>query len=58
MIKRFLAVFIFAAGLLGWQGLPLCAAASHVRGSAAAGSGDATVMLQGFYWTSWKTSPW
>lgn len=24
----------------------------------AAGTGDATVMIQGFHWTSWQTAPW
>lgn len=64
MIKRFLAAFVFSAGLLCWQGLYLCAGtdggigghSSYTGGGAR--SGDPTVMLQGFHWTSWKTSPW
>ncbi|OGR41691.1 MAG: alpha-amylase [Elusimicrobia bacterium GWA2_61_42] len=48
MIKRLLAVFILAAGLLQTQSLVLFAA----------GSGETTVMMQGFHWTSWKTAPW
>lgn len=63
MIKRFLAVLIFVSGLLSWQGQPLFASAdgevsARARASGSARGGDPTVMLQGFYWTSWKTSPW
>ncbi len=48
MKKRLLAFFLFSAGLALFQGSPLFA----FQGA------DSTVMIQGFHWTSWKTSPW
>lgn len=46
MRKRLLSAALCFALLSGWAG-PLFAV-----------SGDSTIMLQGFHWTSWKTSPW
>jgi alpha-amylase len=48
-MRRHASVFLFSlSALLCWGAPPL----------RAAGGGDATVMIQGFHWTSWKTAPW
>ena len=48
MKTNFLAVFLFLTGLAPGP----CASVF------AAQSGDSTVMMQGFHWTSWKAAPW
>ncbi|MDD5210288.1 MAG: alpha-amylase C-terminal beta-sheet domain-containing protein [Elusimicrobiales bacterium] len=48
MRKNFLAAFLLLTGLAFSQCVPLFAAKS----------GESTVMIQGFHWTSWKTAPW
>jgi len=47
MRKNIFAALLLFAVLPFWQ-----------EGSLFAASGDSTVMMQGFHWTSWKTSPW
>jgi alpha-amylase len=48
MLKRLASAFILAAVLLQTQGASLFAARQD----------GSDVMMQGFYWTAWKTSPW
>jgi len=48
MRKKFLAVLFLLAGLPFCQGSPVFASQRD----------ESTVMIQGFHWTSWKTSPW
>lgn len=48
MKKSFLCAFLLLTGLALSQG----------PGAFASGNGEATVMIQGFHWTSWKTAPW
>ena len=43
------------AALILLVSAPLCGYGASPRASKA---GDPSVMLQGFHWTSWKTSPW
>jgi len=48
-MRKYLLAALFLICVLPGGGAPLL----H-----ASGKGDATVMIQGFHWTSWKTSPW
>ncbi|MBU2574310.1 MAG: alpha-amylase [Elusimicrobia bacterium] len=52
--KRLLIAAVFLLPLIG--GPASCASGRHY--GSAASRFDSTIMLQGFHWTSWKTSPW